>query len=193
MEPQQPDTDSWPSVTGILKATGIADFSRLPNAELYLQRGSDVHMVCDSIDKEEPDYWTGTELEGYANAWKKFRLETEWRTLFIEARVLNPQRRYRGTLDRLGFFGQNTTRVLLDIKSGIVADWVKLQTAGYAACLEEPQTIQRCGVQLKKTGDYVLSAAYPDYRQDSNYFFSLVATVHGRTIYGKTEILPEEL
>jgi hypothetical protein len=189
---QPDDIQSWPRVTEILRATGIADFSGIRNAEFYLQRGSDVHMVCESIDKGESDYWTGTDMEGYAAAWKKFCLETDWRSELIEHSVSHPQRQYRGTLDRVGRFGESAHRVLLDIKSGIVADWVRLQTAAYAACLEDPASIHRCGLQLKKTGDYAVSPAFKDYRQDSNYFFSLVSTIHGRTIYGKTEILPEE-
>src|SRR4026207_565083 len=63
------DISSWPRVTRILEATGVADYSKIPNAEFYLSRGKDVHMICEDIDKGMPDYWTGGELAGYADAW----------------------------------------------------------------------------------------------------------------------------
>lgn len=188
----KPDIALWPHVTTILGATGIADFSKIRNADYYLQRGSDVHMVCESIDRGEPDYWTETDLEGYANAWKRFKDETCFTPELIEHPVYHEVRRYQGRLDRTGFFEGAERRCLLDMKSGIVADWVRLQTAAYSACLERPETIARYGLQLRKDGSYKLSQAFKDYRQDSNYFFSLVATVHGRTIYGRTEILEGE-
>lgn len=179
----------WPRVTYILEATGVVDYSRIPNAEFYLSRGSDVHMIAADIDSELPDYWSDGDLAGYAAAWVKFKQETGFKPELIEHPVYHEGRRYKGTLDRLGKFGAGRDRVLLDIKSGIVADWVKLQTAAYAACLEKPETILRYGLQLKKDGNYKLSEPFKDYRTDSQYFFCLVSTLHGRTLYGKTEIL----
>lgn len=181
---------TFPRVTSILEATGLSDFSKIPNGDFYKERGSDIHMICQSIDSGEPDYWTGSELEGYAQAWLSFRQDTQFSPLEIELPVYHEQRRYRGTLDRLGTFGTSPDRVLLDIKGGFVADWVRLQTAAYAACLPDPEKIHRCGVQLKKNGKYVVSPEFKDYRGDSNTFFCLVATVHARTNYGK--ITPEE-
>jgi hypothetical protein len=186
------DLSTWPRVTFILEATGIADYSKIPNAEFYLQRGSDVHMAAADVDHEIPDYWTGTDLEGYVNAWIKFKEETKFKAELIEHSVFNETRRYRGTLDRVGKFGDGRDRVLIDIKSGIAAEWVRLQTAAYAACLDRPETILRYGLQLKKDGTYKLSEPYKDYRQDSNVFFCLVSTLHGRTLYGKTEIMEGE-
>ena len=187
-EQQKPDIENWPRVTGILKATGIADFSKIPNIDYYLQRGTDVHMMAESVVKGEPDYWTGTDLEGYIVAWKSFLEDTRFRPKLIEHPVYHEQRRYKGTLDYTGHFGESSDLVLLDLKSGIVAEWVRLQTAAYAACLPDPHKIKRLGVQLKNNGKYVISPEYKDYRTDSNYFFSLVAAVHGRTIYGKTTV-----
>jgi hypothetical protein len=183
-----PDISDWPRVTEVLKATGIADFASIPNIEFYLQRGQDVHMICESIVKGEPDYWTGTELEGYAIAFQSFLADTKFRPDLVEHPVYHETRRYKGTLDLTGRMGDNDHPWLIDLKSGIVAEWVKLQTAAYASCLPSPDRIKRAGVQLKKTGKYVLSPEYKDYRTDSNYFFSLVATVHGRTLYGKTAV-----
>ena len=201
-QPEKPDTALWPSVTFILETTGIADFSQIPNGDLYKQRGSDIHMICESIDLGEPDYWSDGELAGYAQAWEAFRRDTDFRPVLIETRVAHEQRRYKGRLDRAGYFGSGMDLVVLDLKGGIVAEWVRLQTAAYAACLPDlkkydpqlpdtflhPEKSKRCGVQLRKDGRYTISAEYKDYRADSNYFFSLVATVHGRSLYGKTLI-----
>ena len=186
------DISSWPRVTRILEATGVADYSKIPNAEFYLSRGKDVHMICEDIDKGMPDYWTGGELAGYADAWKRFKEETGFVCELIEYPAYHEVRRYKGTLDRTGRFANSKARILLDIKSGIVADWVRLQTAAYAACLEHPEAIVRHGLQLSKDGKFKLSEPFTDYRQDSNIFFSLVSTVHARTIYGKTEIMEGE-
>lgn len=193
MQPEgKTDLNSWPRVTQILEATGIADYSRIPSSEIYLQRGADIHMMCESVDKGEPDYWTGTELEGYVRAYIRFKEETLFRPELIEHPVYNEVRRYRGTLDRLGKFGDGRDKVLIDIKSGIVAEWVRLQTAAYAACLDFPEKMLRYGLQLRRDGNYRLSEPFKDYRTDSNYFFSLVATIHGRSIYGKAEIMEGE-
>lgn len=191
MDINSPEVQAWPRVTAILQGTGIADFSSIPNAEFYLQRGSDVHMICASISKTEPDYWTGTDLEGYADAFRLFLNETNFRPTLIEQPVCNVQRQYRGTLDYAGQFGEQKDVVLLDVKSGIVAEWVRLQTAAYAACLPDAQKIRRLGLQLRNNGKYTLSPEYKDFRTDSSYFFSLVATIHGRTLYGKTQLLED--
>jgi hypothetical protein len=144
-------------------------------------------MVCGSILKGEVDYWTGSELEGYAIAFEAFLKDTSFKADQIELPVFNDQRRYRGTLDLLGRM-ESGKRFLVDIKSGIVAAWVPLQTAAYAACLEDPESINRIGVQLSNTGRYRISQQYKDYRTDSNYFFALVSAVHGRTLYGKCAV-----
>jgi hypothetical protein len=176
---------TFPRVTWILETTGISDFAKIPNGDFYKQRGADVHMITADIDNGRPDYWTGGDLEGYAKAWIAFKQDTQFNPLLVESPVHHEQRQYRGTLDRVGTFGSSSDRILLDIKAGIVADWVPLQTAAYASCLPEPQKIKRCGVQLKKDGHYAVSPEYKDYRRDSNTFFCLVATVHARTVYGK--------
>lgn len=186
------DSNSWPRVTQILAATGVADFSQIPNAEFYLQRGQDVHLACADINRGDvPDYWTGSEIEGFCVAWQSFLQETRFKPTHTEYSVVNPTHRYRGTLDDLGYFGDNTDRVLLDVKGGIVAEWVKLQTAAYAACLSDPHKIRRFGVQLSAKGKYAISPEYKDFRVDSQYFFALAATVHGRTLYGKAHLLED--
>jgi hypothetical protein len=185
------DLSTWPRVTFILETTGIADFSKIPNGDFYKQRGSDIHMICESIDRGEPDYWSDGDLAGYARAYLKFKEETKFKPKLIEHPVYHETRRYKGTLDRTGHFGDGPL-VLIDIKGGIVAEWVRLQTAAYAACLLQPETIPRHGLQLRKNGTFKLSEPYKDYRQDSNMFFSLVSSVHGRSLYGKIEIAEGE-
>lgn len=190
----KPDISTWPRVTRILEATGVADYSKVPNAEFYKQRGREVHLLCADIDAGVPDYWSGDELEGFAKAWISFKKETGFTPTLIETPVHHPVRQYRGTLDRVGYFSalQTQARILLDIKSGIVADWVRLQTAAYAACLEKPEEIQRYGLQLKKDGTFRISEVFKDYRSDSNAFFSLVSCYHVRAQYGRTIVTEDE-
>ncbi len=183
-----PDIDitSWPRVTQILQATGISDFSKIRNADFYLERGQDVHMICESIDKGEPDYWSDGDLAGYAQSYINFKTETGFIPELIEHPVYHDLRKYKGTLDRIGRFPAFKQKALGDIKSGIVAGWTALQTAAYTATQAEPESFKRFGLSLSGTGKYKLTW-FDNYRGDINYFFSLVATVHGRSIYGKAE------
>ena len=186
------DISNWPRVTAILQATGVSDFSGIRNAAFYLERGQDVHMICESIDKGEPDYWSEDDLAGYAAAYQKFKVDTGFVPDLIEHPVYNEQRQYKGTLDRTGKFPNRKLKAIVDIKSGIVADWVRLQTAAYLACLPEPDSYERFGLALGKDGKYKLTAPFDNFVADRNVFFSLVNTVHARTIYGKTESLEGE-
>jgi len=178
--------DKWPRVTQVLSETGICDFSKIPNAEFYLERGAEVHLICESMDRGEPDWWSDGELAGYAAAWAKFKEESGFVPTLIEYPVYNEKRMYKGTLDRTGKLGKDGPLVLLDIKSGIVGDWVALPTAAYAACLEDAASIRRFGLQLKGDGSYVAAPEFKNFTQDSNYFFALLAAVHARGLYGKT-------
>lgn len=178
--------ENWPRVTQILQATGISNFSKIRNAEFYLERGQDVHLICADIDRGIPDYWSGSDLEGYAKAYILFKQESGFVPDLIEHPVYNDLRKYKGTLDRTGHFPAFKNKAIGDIKSGIVCAWVALQTAAYNACLPEPETYKRFGLSLAKNGKYKLTW-FENYRSDVNYFYSLVATVHGRSIYGKAE------
>jgi hypothetical protein len=178
-----PDITQWPRVTKVLELTGISDFSKIRNAEFYLQRGGDIHMICESIDKGEPDYWSGSDLDGYAKAWIAFKAETLFVPDLIEHPVYHDLRRYKGTLDRTGKF-PTAKKVLIDIKSGIVADWTALQTGAYAATFVDGDEYERYGVSLSATGKWKMTQ-FKDYRTDSNFFFSLVASLYAKEHYGK--------
>ncbi len=182
------DIESWPRVTQVLSTTGISDFSKIRNGDFYLQRGQDIHMICESIDKDEPDYWSDGDLAGYAAAYQLFKQETGFVPDLIEHPVYNDVRKYKGRLDRTGRFPSRKLKALGDIKSGFVADWVRLQTAAYAACIPDAESYERFGLSLAGNGKYKLSF-FDNYIQDRNYFFALVSTVHGRSIYGKAESL----
>jgi hypothetical protein len=177
------DLSLWPRVTQILSATGVSDFSKIRNAEFYLQRGQDIHMITASIDANEPDYWTGTDLEGYAKAWINFRSETGFVPSLVEYPVYHEARQYKGTLDRTGKLPKYK-KVILDIKSGIVADWTALQLAAYESCLPDAGEYYRIGVSLSANGKFKISE-FADYRRDSQMFFALVASVHARREYGQ--------
>ncbi len=177
------DISAWPRVTAVLQATGITDFSKIPNGPFYLERGGDVHLLCEDIDRGNPDWWSDGDLAGYAAAYQLFKTETGFVPDLIEHPVYNEKRRYKGTLDRTGKFPSRKLKALGDIKSGFVADWVRLQTAAYLDCIPEPDSYERFGLSLSKTGKYKLTF-FDNYIQDRNYFHSLVNAIHGRSIYG---------
>lgn len=185
--PEDLDITDWPRVTQVLSATGISDFSKIRNADFYLQRGQDIHLICESIDKGESDWWSDGDLAGYANAYQLFKKETGFIPELIEHPVFNEVRKYRGTLDRTGRFPNRKRKAIVDIKSGVVADWTRLQTIAYANCLPNPEEFERYGLSLAGNGKYKLTAPFDNDLADRNYFFSLVNAVHGRSIYGKAE------
>jgi len=149
-----------PSVTQVLEAVGICDYSHIPyeTREAAKKRGSEVHVLTQFDDESDLDEATiNPELMGYLTAWRRFRTETE---LGRKSLVKIEHRGYHrygfaGTLDR-EFEG----RILVDIKTGEFPYWVRLQLAAYAAILSEAEgskellPFRRVGVELHADGTF---------------------------------------
>jgi len=176
-----------PSVTEILSINGLSDFSKVPAdvLETARARGVRVHEWLEWLDKgeladgEEPD----EEIAGYIAAYSRFREASGFDTEWVEHVVINRAHSYVGTLDRAG--KMNGDRVVIDLKTvSQVSKVTALQTAGYAACFDQPH--KRYALQLKPTGKYTLHP-YTD-RNDKHDFLAAVRLTHWRLRNGEIEL-----
>jgi len=139
-----------PSVTQILQAQGIIDYSHIPPAtcEMALERGRLVHQLTQWDDEAALDETSVDRLLApYLAAWRRFRAETAFCPDRIEYRSYDEIWRYAGTLDRTGSFGDGSMAVL-DIKTNNAPEWVRLQIAAYQAFLPESRRFRRIAVEL---------------------------------------------
>lgn len=180
-----------PSVTGILKASGLIDFSGIPDSilEAARVRGTTVHQAIayfndGDLDLEQfqidfPHY------VGYVDAWLSFVAQRNFLPVLNEHRVASRRHQVAGTLDCLGLLDGQA--VLLDFATGNPADVCKwLQTAAYevlarewasddpalAAFFAAHAFVKRYAVALRKDGTFALEAyASPG---DAREFLALV-------------------
>lgn len=153
-----PDGRRVPSVTEILRATGVSeDFSHVKPEDLEFRRilGTAVHWACHAFDDDDLDFESlDPRVQPYVlDAWSAWRINFGAMPVQRERRVYHPVRFYAGTLD--GIFELRTgTRVLVDIKCGDPWDAAaQFQTAAYEAAyrLEHPDERiidERLAVQL---------------------------------------------
>lgn len=167
-----------PSVTGILDAEKFFDFSRIPGDPTeYLKRGSYIHAACEQFD-EDRMVWDEVreDYHGYIHAWANFQLEIGFDNIEIERPVFHPWHGYAGTPDRIGKIRGVWT--LADIKTGVVAPWTGIQTAGYVDAWArtndiDPESVDRIAIQLMKDGKY-RTTRFKDHAGDVSTFLAAV-------------------
>jgi len=183
------DGEPVPSVTGVLKAAGLIDFSQIPPMTLdaALQRGRIVHQAIHFYNENDLDVAQFTrefpDYAGYFSGWLAFTQQRSFRPVLNERRVASRKHQVAGTLDCLGYLDQ--TAVLLDFATGRPQDVCKdLQTAAYhalaiewAADDEDPElatflanarnVLKRYAVQLRRDGTFTLEpyATPSDFRE----------------------------
>ena len=161
--------EALPSVTQILEASGVIDYSALPNntRNMALQRGSFVHEAIHLDMQGELDWDTlDPILLPYVEAAAKFRNEFEVNGGLMEHRSFHPVYRYAGTLD------YQPKKLLVDWKCGGAQPWVRMQTAAYAALLPDPGSYRRIAVGLFPDGHYDATKEFrcADWFNDFNDF-----------------------
>ena len=183
-----------PSVTQVLKASGLIDFSRIPDPilEAARARGTAVHravhyfnehdLKVDSFCADFPEY------AGYLQSWMLMLETRHVVTVACERRVASPKHRYAGTIDWIGEIdGQGT---ILDFATGAPSDVAKnLQLAAYECAAREwaaeddvlatffqkwPRVV-RMAVRLKKNGALPKIEPYADPREFSEFLTLLTA------------------
>lgn len=167
-------SDDWPSTTGVLKFFGFtADYDSFGNDDA-MRRGRRVHAACHLIaagsslgqgwEERHP------EVTAYLDAYRKFRREHRFRLIESEGEYLCEALRFKshpdqvGTLDEWGL-------VDLELKSGSMPTWCRLQTAGQVLAMGYP-AMRRFALQLKDDATYQLFE-HDDFR-DLDRFRSLI-------------------
>lgn len=180
-----------PSVTGILQASGLVDFSRIPPSirEDALERGRAVHAAIQFYNEQDLDVaqFCGDfpTYAPYLRAWIHFCDQRHFVAVLNEHRIASRRYKVAGTLDCLGLL--DGVPVLLDFKTGKPSDVAaNLQTAAYLALAQEWKTddtqlaaffelhpvVKRHAVRLKKDGTFAVES-YSD-PKDFRQFRTLV-------------------
>jgi hypothetical protein len=166
-----------PSVTQILRASGLIDFSAVPDGilERARVRGTVVHeaihfynerdLDVDRFCHEFPDY------AGYLRAWIRFVEERRFVPHFNEYRVASYRHGIAGTIDCLGEL--EGRGALIDFATGRPQDAAKdLQTSAYHAIAMEwavaadpaleafirERVIRRYAIALRRDGTFSVEA-----------------------------------
>lgn len=185
------DGDRVPSVTGVLKAAGLIDFSHIPSATLEAARtrGTVVHQAIHFFNERDLDVGAFVRdfpsYRAYLTAWMQFCASREFVSVLCEHRIASRRYRVAGTLDCLGLL--DGSPVLLDFATGDPGEAAKdLQTAAYALIArewadEDPAladfmgrhpAIRRYGVALRSDGSFRLEP-YTD-PTDTRHFLTLL-------------------
>jgi hypothetical protein len=161
------------SVTQAIRAAGLI------HAEWYTeaarQRGRAVHLAVHfDAERDLNERSVSPLVQPYLEAARSFKRDTGFVTELTEARVWAIDLGYAGTLDHLGLM-QGKHRVLVDWKTGVVPDWARLQTAGYANAFPHGAGFLRYAVQLKADGAYKITSFEPqEFRRDLTDFLACV-------------------
>lgn len=148
-----------PSVTQALAQCGIVDF-RYVEEELRqeaMNRGQSVHWMTLLHDQGALNYRKlPHKLRGYRKAWVGWRASSGFVPFsqYMEYSFIS-ELGYSGTIDRIGDFpwidGKRTSPAVIDLKTGVLQDWVKFQLALYA---HHAKVYRRIAVNLHDDGTW---------------------------------------
>jgi hypothetical protein len=166
--------EELPNVTRILAASFPFN-ARRDLADEACERGTIVHKACELDDLGvldettlEPEFWP------YLQAWRAFRNQHGFTPDpdGIEVRRYHPQRKYAGTIDRIGRM-RSGRHMVIDIKTGDRYAHYQLQLAAYVFLLENPFEYHRGLVFLNFDGSFDLEEYSKDgVHHDIGYFHS---------------------
>ncbi len=180
-----------PSVTGILKASGLIDFSGIPDSILEAARfrGTTVHQAIALFNEQDLDIeqfgLDFPDFVGYVEGWITFCRQRNFLSVLNEHRIASRRYQVAGTLDCLGILDGQA--VLLDYATGDPADVCKwLQTAAYEVLAREwagddpaladffgrYALVKRYAVALRRDGTFRLEAYWAP--GDAREFLALV-------------------
>lgn len=140
-----------PSVTQILDKAGLV--SQFCKDEDARGRGVMVHDLTAKDDQGPLDLrQVPGKLRGYIRAWRKYKSDVGLRIVDIEQRV--DSEGYAGRYDRLCFLSGDWMAHVLDIKTGAIPDYARLQLIAYAHAIAPNRLFGRIAVALKPDGTY---------------------------------------
>lgn len=174
------------SVTTVIARAGWCDFSHVDeNIRIHsMKRGKSVHWMTALEDQGALNYRrVPVALRGYRKAYLAWKKASGFVPELIEYRFISDFG-FAGTFDRYGYFPATEmyltpTWAIIDIKTGAVADWVRLQTAAYALGVEPrfalARMIRRIGLELRANGTYgVKEFPLATFDQDAAQFMKAV-------------------
>lgn len=146
-----------PSITQVLALAGIVDFSFVAeDVRIHaMNRGKSVHWLLQLEDEGNLNYRTvPAALRGYRKGYKLWKERSGFVPLLVEKPMASTLG-YCGIPDRYGAFPLNA---VVEIKSGEVADWTRLQLAAQAVLIQPnlalARVIRRIGLSLFTDGRY---------------------------------------
>ena len=183
-----------PSVTKIIYAVLAIDekYKRLRDEGIlidpapYAKFGTAVHKACElhvkkTLDREEMDPLLETSL----TAFTQFIEDTGFNVLESETMTYSKKFWYAGTYDLYGSFDGKFA--IVDIKTGKLAKWHNLQTAGYAMLKQEksnysPPNLDRYCLYLDRDKPKYKLKKHKDDR-DMKFWEQMVSVFHGKERY----------
>ncbi len=179
------DGQSLPSITTVIEACGLVDYSMLSQEDLafYQDRGTALHQATWFLDEGDLDE-DGVDKDTLPRlkAWRKFRRDLTFRTLLIEKRMYDPIYGFAGTPDRVVEFPDGR-RGVIELKTGAIQKAVALQTAAQVKLVREKNetTLRRLAVHLKADGEYSVREFHTrDYPADLSVFLSALSVYKWR-------------
>jgi hypothetical protein len=151
-----------PSITQMMSAVGIYDFSKVPKdiLENAKRRGKNVHRWCAEFDRHGwvDETWMEDDERPYLSAWIKFRHESKFVVRSVEVPMLRPINGVLvgGTPDVIGFLGPTLTTIERKACRAKHPGW-GVQTALQEMLITGKPRIghmERIAVQLKPDGTY---------------------------------------
>lgn len=154
-----------PSVTQILAASGLCDFSFVDEEirARSMQRGTNVHWMLQLEDEGALNYrQVPISLRPYRKAYLAWRSASGFVPELIEKQFIS-HFGFAGTLDRFGTLPPTPmfpagSKAIVDFKSGGVQDWTKFQLAAYSTRIHPhpalARTIRRIALALRADGTY---------------------------------------
>lgn len=186
-----------PSVTSVLRASGLVSFDHIPPSILSaaLERGRVVHQALHFLNEHDLDvgHFVGEfpQYAGYLQAWIAFTEQQRFVARLCERRLVSRRHQVAGTLDVLGEMDGHG--VLVDFKTGNPTDVAAdLQTAAYLgfalewaaedadlrAYFDAHKVVKRLSVQLKKDGAFSVTW----YRNPSDFSEFIALTTARRIV-----------
>lgn len=159
--PYQVDGVRVPSVTEVLRLTGLDDWSGIDPDVLAAaaERGTIVHQACELVDAGDLDLESLDDaVRGYVDAYRLWKRESGWQVDQVELALVSRRGRYAGRLDRICRIPGRQWPALVDLKTGVETAATPLQTAGYADLYTEHHggTVSRHALYLRADGSYRL-------------------------------------
>lgn len=175
----------FPSVTQVFRLSGLyddMDLAGYANSQVGKHRGSALVKACHYLAYGQEPQWKGDdthpELDRFLDGYRLFLSDHKWILEEHEKECISEVHRVVSHPDQIGSLDGQFSNV--EIKTGALPDWVRIQLAGQNIALEN-RTIPRYSLHLPGNGRYKLHR-WNDFH-DYNEFLTLLHAVWVRSKY----------